>query len=51
VGEETFCYAEALEIVGGNAAAAAKSLETGRATMYRKIKEYKLVDHASNNGS
>ena len=43
--------AEALEITGGNAAAAAKSLEIGRATMYRKIKEYKLVDHSSENGT
>jgi DNA-binding NtrC family response regulator len=43
--------AEALEITGGNAAAAAKSLEIGRATMYRKIKEYKLADLSPGGGS
>jgi DNA-binding NtrC family response regulator len=35
--------AEALAVTGGNAAAAAKCLEIGRATMYRKIKEYQLA--------
>ena len=37
---------DALRISGGNAATAAKCLQIGRATMYRKIKEYRLMNNS-----